>query len=99
MEAAETVLDAVRQLEALGYTDDLRISDGRVHCAACGATHEPERLVVTHTFRFEGITDPADEAIVLGVQCPNCGVRAVIVSAYGPEADPALFDVLARLGG
>jgi hypothetical protein len=99
VDAAETVLDAVRMLEVLGYTDDLRLDDGGVRCAACDTRHAPERLVITHTFRFEGASDPADEAIVLGVECPSCGTRGVIVSAYGPEADPALFELLQRDGG
>ncbi|HEX5586563.1 MAG TPA: phosphoribosylpyrophosphate synthetase [Acidimicrobiia bacterium] len=98
MDAAETVLDAVRILEGLGYTDDLRLEDGGVQCSACGTRHAPERVVITHTYRFEGVSDPADEAIVLGVECPACGTRGVIVSAYGPEADPALFELLQRLG-
>jgi DNA-directed RNA polymerase subunit RPC12/RpoP len=99
MDAAETVTDAVRQLAALGYTDDLFVEPTGIRCEACGAMHEPERLVVTHTFRFEGLTDPGDEAIVLGVECPACGTRAIVVSAYGPEADPELFAMIARLGG
>ena len=97
VDAAETVLDAVRTLEGLGYTDDLRLEDGGVLCSACGARHAPERLVITHTYRFEGESNPDDEAIVLGVECPSCGTRGVIVSAYGPQADPGLFELLQRL--
>ncbi len=89
----------MNQLEALGYTDQLTIDRDGVHCHACGTHHQPDRIVVTHTFRYEGPTDPADEAIVLGVECPECGQRGIVVSAYGPEADPALFEVIARLGG
>lgn len=99
MDPPETVLDAVRGLESLGYTDQLVIDATGVRCDACGARHEPDRMVVTHTFRFEGPSDPDEEAIVLGVACPACGVRGIVVSAYGPEADPALFDVIARMRG
>lgn len=98
MDAPLTVLDAVRALEALGYTDELQLDGSGITCTACGTRHEPERLVVTHTFRFEGPSDPADEAIVLGVECPACGVKSTVVSAYGPEAEPALFEILQRLG-
>ena len=97
MDTPATVLDAVHLLEGLGYTDDLRLDASCVRCNACGNVHEPEMLVVTHTFRYEGESNPDDEAIVLGVQCPACGVHATIVSAYGPEADPELFEALARL--
>jgi hypothetical protein len=43
------------------------------------------------------VTDPADEAIVLGVECAACGVRGIVVSAYGPDADPQLIALLDRL--
>jgi hypothetical protein len=99
VEPPGTVLDAVNQLEALGYTDQLVIDRDGMRCNACGTHHRPERIVVTHTFRFEGPSDPDEEAIVLGVECPECGLRGVVVSAYGPEADPELFDVIAHLGG
>ena len=98
MDTPETVLDAVHALEALGYTDQLKIGPDGVRCDACGTQHRPERLVVTHTFRFEGPSDPEEEAIVLGVEYPSCGLRGIIVSAYGPEADPELFEVISRLG-
>jgi hypothetical protein len=97
MDAAETVLDAVRELEAHGYTGDLVVDAAGVRCGACGAQHEPEHLVVTHTYRFEGASDPDDEAIVFGVACPVCEARGIIVSAYGPGADPALFEVISRI--
>ncbi|MGC1513560.1 MAG: hypothetical protein WA797_11660 [Acidimicrobiales bacterium] len=48
-------------------------------------------------FRFEGDSDPGDEAIVLGIECPACNRRGIIVSAYGPDADPHLLALLDRL--
>ena len=99
MDAPETVTEAVRALEALGYSDDLLVEPDGVRCDACGAHHLPEQLTITHTFRFEGPSDPGDEAIVFGVACPACGTQGIIVSAYGPDADPELFDILMRLKG
>jgi hypothetical protein len=43
------------------------------------------------------MTDPGDESIVLGLECPDCGALGVIVSAYGPDADQALLTVIERL--
>ncbi|MGZ4795901.1 MAG: hypothetical protein ACXVK4_07475 [Acidimicrobiia bacterium] len=99
MDAAESVTDAIAQLEAEGYRSDFSFGDGAVQCHACGRAHQPARLVVRHTYRFEGETDPGDEAIVLGVECPECHVRGVVVSAYGPDASPEFIDLLGRLRG
>jgi hypothetical protein len=37
------------------------------------------------------VSDPDDEAIVLGVRCPQCDTKAVVVSAFGPNADPGVL--------
>jgi len=97
VDTAETVTAAVRQLQSLGYATDFELDAAGINCRACRQQHMPERLEVTHTFRFEGASNPSDEEIVLGVLCPDCGAKGVIVSAYGPSAEPELFDLLVRL--
>lgn len=97
VDAADTVTDAVAQLEAAGYRGDFAFGAGAVRCHACDVAHAPAELVVRHTYRFEGETDPGDEAIVLGVECPVCGVRGIVVSAYGPDASPELIELVQHL--
>lgn len=96
METAASVTEAITLLEADGYRSD-SFSDGTVRCHACGLPHQPAQLVVRHTFRFEGDTDPGDEAIVLGVECPVCEIRGIVVSAYGPDASPEFIALLRHL--
>lgn len=97
MDSPETVTEAVSILEARGFSGSFRVADTEVHCHACSTGHAPSKLVVRATFRFEGASDPGDEAIVLGVECPTCGARGVVVSAFGPDADPELLALLDRL--
>ena len=99
VETAESVTEAIALLEAEGYRSDFAAANGTVTCHACGMAHAPAQLFVQHTFRFEGDTDPGDEAIVLGVECPECGMRGIIVSSYGPEASPEFLALLDRLDG
>ena len=97
METAGSVTEAIALLEADGYRSDFSFSAGAAHCGACGQSHQPTQLVVRHTFRFEGDTDPGDEAIVLGIECSACGMRGTVVSAYGPDASPEFMALLAHL--
>ena len=97
METAGSVTEAIALLEADGYRSDFSFSDETVRCHACGKFHPPTQLVVRHTFRFEGDTDPGDEAIVVGVECPACGSRAIVVSAFGPDASPEFMALLDHL--
>lgn len=69
-----------------------------LRCQSCGRRHLPRRLRVLDAHRFEGPSSPDDEAIVVVVECPACGVRGVLVSAYGPAASAEEAEVLADLG-
>ncbi len=91
--------EAIALLETDGYRGDFSFADGTVQCHGCGLPHQPTQLIVRHTFRFEGDTDPGDEAIVLGVECPVCGIRGIVVSAFGPDASPEFIALLNHLDG
>jgi hypothetical protein len=97
VDAPETVADAVRLLAADGYVGEFSLDANAVHCGSCSQVCEPTRVTISRTYRFEGNTDPADEAIVLGLECPDCGVKGVLVSAYGPDADAGLLALVEHL--
>ena len=97
MEMPETVTDAVRIFEADGYSADFSVEDAGVHCLVCDAHHAATELRIGRRFRYEGATDPGDSAIVLGVICPTCGAKGIVVSAYGPDADDELLALVERL--
>jgi hypothetical protein len=94
--APRTVLEAVQLLEAEGYTGSITPA-ATVRCGACGEEHPIGDLLVERVYRFEGPSDPDEEAIVLGVRCGSCQARATIVSAYGPGADPEVILGLSML--
>jgi hypothetical protein len=100
--SASTVTEALDQLAREGYEDDLHLGAEGLSCSSCGTDHPTDLVEVDRVFRFEGPSDPADEAIVLGLRCPACGAKGSLVSAFGPDADPALADAfvyLARKAG
>jgi hypothetical protein len=85
-----TVSEAVNLLLAEGYTDDLG-ARGSESQKGDDHSHDSADLLIERQFRFEGESNPDDQAIVLGVLCESCDTRGIIVSAYGPDADPALL--------
>jgi hypothetical protein len=93
-EAPDTVVEALAQLEADGFTESFRISQGNLHCDSKSEVQPIEFAVVDRFYRFEGASDPEDEAIVFGVTNPATGTRGTLVSGYGPSADPEEMDSL-----
>lgn len=96
-QSPETVTEALALLAAEGYTEDYNLQGRAVTCPGCRSVHDLESAVVERQYRFEGPSDPADEAIVLGLHCVSCGTRGVLVSAFGPDTDPGLVALLKRL--
>ncbi|MCU1390356.1 MAG: hypothetical protein JWL72_3694 [Ilumatobacteraceae bacterium] len=95
--APTTVTDAVAYLRGAGYTDDVELEGTSVQCARTNMSYALDNVIVDHTFRFEGDSDPGDEAIVLGLRYPDTDVKATLVSAFGPGADPATAEFFSRL--
>jgi hypothetical protein len=96
-DAPATVLDALKQLAAEGYDTSLSLGPDGVRCSVCGSAHAAEHAEVERVYRFEGPSDPDEEAVVYALRCPACGIRGTLVSNFGPGADPELADRLVML--
>ncbi|MEZ5322273.1 MAG: hypothetical protein R2698_09405 [Microthrixaceae bacterium] len=96
MSEDDTLAAAMIRLRGAGYTADLvATEDGQLSCGSCGAVEDPAAMRVDTTLRFEGSSDPGDEAILLAVSC-ECGRMALYSAAYGPAASSADGAVLRR---
>jgi hypothetical protein len=94
---ADSVTDALAQLAAAGYRSDFSGRGGLVHCSSCQGDHGAEQVQVDHVYRYEGPSDPDEEAIVLALSCPVCGAKGTLVSGYGPSTDPDDIDLIVAL--
>lgn len=92
----ETIARLVDQLTEEGYAAHFRAEPEGLR-AVRGEVYAPEDVVVEKMARFEGISDPDDEAVVFAVRAPD-GTRGTFTSTYGPEEhDSVEQDVLRRL--
>lgn len=92
----ETLSQATARLEAAGYDEDYTARDGRLVCGRCGTSHDPAEMDIDEIVRFEGDSDPGDEAIAYALDA-GCGHRGVYVAAYGPAATADDIAVIAAL--
>ncbi len=92
----DTVTEAVEYLTARGYVDSFALAAEGLSGPGENQLHALETATVDYRFRFEGESDPGDEAIVLGITCGGQH-RGVLVSGFGPSADPAHVAVLQAL--
>jgi hypothetical protein len=98
-DAETTVAEAIAMLRGDGFSADMSVSaEGRIWCGRCGRSHAPQVARVAATYRFEGMSDPDDEAVVFGLVCGQCRARGVLVAAYGAAASAEEAAVAAGLG-
>ncbi len=55
-----------------------------------------EDFEIIEVYRFEGNSDPADEAIVYAIES-NKGQKGVLVNGYGPTSDAMTAEMAKKL--
>ena len=79
----DTVSEAINELRNRGYSIDFNLTANAI------INHKekfnPEEFEIVETYRFEGDTDPGDEAVVYAIGSKS-GLKGVLVSGYGASA-------------
>ncbi len=72
-----------------GYTDTLTVSKEGLYSAKEDKHYAPADVRIIEFYRFEGQSDPADNAILYVVETGD-GVKGMVVDAYGAYADDSV---------
>lgn len=97
MRAYDTVLDALNDLKKRGYTTDFNLVFDKVKCEATGVCLSPSQFEITEHYRFEGMSNPDDNAIVYAIEAKDGSRKGVLVSAYGVYSDAVSADMMQKL--
>jgi hypothetical protein len=96
-EEIPTVSSSVDRLTKAGYADWFKADKGRLRSALGGCTHPPDEMQVDEYLRFEGETNPDDEAIVFALTCKVHGVKGTYTVPYGSDTPPGDVEVVRQL--
>ncbi len=90
----DTVSEALTGLKKRGFDLDFNLQE---NCLVCQDTRfDVNDFEIVETYRFEGDTDPSDEAIVYAIESKN-GKKGVLVNGYGISADEMSSDMAKKL--
>ena len=84
-----TVSKALEELKEKGFTVDFNIQENRI-------VNSPDDFEIVHIYRYEGETDPGDEATVFGIKS-STGEKGVFVAGLSTFADSTAAMVLNEL--
>jgi len=79
-----------------GYNEDFRATKTGLHAVSTHKLYSPDQIKVVNFFRFEGFSDPDDNAILYVIET-NDGVKGTLIDAYGPYADPLVYNFIINM--
>ena len=88
----DTVSEAVNGLKKRGFDLDFNLEE---NCLICnGSKLKADDFEIVEVHRFEGDSDPADEAVVYAIESKT-GMKGVLVKGYGISAE-SMGDEMAK---
>ncbi|MEP7254020.1 MAG: phosphoribosylpyrophosphate synthetase, partial [Ginsengibacter sp.] len=66
-------------------------------CKETNACLNPGEFEITEVYRFEGETNPSDEAVVYAVESKDEKMKGTLVNAYGVYADAMSDEMIKKL--
>lgn len=92
----DTVSDAVNGLKQRGYTIDFNLEADRICCSETPLALAPSEFEITEYYRFEGPSDPADEAVVYAIESKK-GEKGLLVTGFGISAEGIGEEMIEKL--
>ena len=90
-----TLVGVLEDLRKEGYTEDFNIRFDSLICKDVCLL--PSQFEVDKIFRFEGNTNPSDEAILLAISSLTGDLKGVLVNSYGVYADEMTEELMDKL--
>src|ERR1700733_6126351 len=97
MEEMATVTEVINHLRKLGYVEDFNLQQNCLQCRSGHFSVFHDEFVIDKVYRFEGNTDPADEATVYAISSPKYGIKGVLVNGAGIYTDTLTDEMLESL--
>jgi hypothetical protein len=89
-----TVTEAVKAFKEHGFNLDFNLNENCIICKS--EKFMPDDFEIVDVYRYEGNTDPADEAVVYGIQSKT-GLKGILVTGYGIYSDTMSEKLLEKL--
>jgi len=86
----KTLSSCLNKVVKDGYAENFKITeDGLLQSLETEKTYQPDQIHIVNFYRFEGVSDPSDSAILYVIET-NDGTKGSLTDAYGMYADPEI---------
>ncbi|HEX7844782.1 MAG TPA: hypothetical protein VF476_03215, partial [Chitinophagaceae bacterium] len=91
-----TMVSCLRKARKDGFTVDFLVDQNAIKAPDARKMYRPEEVKVASFYRFEGASDPSDNAILYLLETRD-GKRGTLVDAYGVYADPQVSSFIDKI--
>lgn len=83
----KSMVSCLHRIVNEGYTEDFKVTDNGMESLQRNFNYTPDDIRVINFFRFEGESDPDDNAILYVIEAAD-GTKGTLVDSYGVYNDP-----------
>jgi hypothetical protein len=92
-----TVSEVLNYLKKEGYTVDFNLRGDCLMGPGDALRLYPNEFLVDKHYRFEGMSDPGDEAVVYAISSPRHAVKGTLVNGYGISSEAMNSEMMKAL--
>ena len=92
-----TLSETMNELRIEGYTEDFNLHQNCLECRNGEFKVFASEFKVDKNFRFEGVSNPSDSAILYAISSDSKNLKGVLVNAYGIYSEPLTDEMLDKL--
>lgn len=92
-----TLSEVTNLLKDRGYTKDFELKPTYLHCEKEAIKLYPGEFIVDKHYRFEGPSDPGDEAIVFAISSSKHNLKGVLINGYGVSSESITDEMIKAL--
>jgi hypothetical protein len=79
MEGKNNMIETVKELNKVGYTEDFRLTGEKLHWVAKDVNYGADQFKIDYAYRFESSETPEDTSLVYAISIPKKGIKGLLL--------------------
>ena len=89
--------EVINALAQQGYTVDFNLKSDQIDGGKNPVQEFPDQFLIDKYYRFEGESDPEDEAIVYAISSVDGQIKGLLVNGYGTSSEYCGDEIIKKL--
>jgi len=92
----KTLSSLTRMLEEKGFNTPFKVDESGLKSISSDRVYSPKEVCISNFYRFEGESNPDDNAILYAVEAIS-GEKGLLIDSYGSQADSKITNFIGHV--